>query len=165
MHAKHAFTHTCSKHAYTHMHAKHAYMHTHLIIHMKMEKEKSPPDHILWFKSSKAPSQRVGLSYGLKGPTLCVVLHTTHPTYNTALYSPTYNAAPLLPTPRFSQPTASSPTQLSQQIPALLAIASSRLRTDTLRLLFPFQSHFAHFFHLLYKHQVNEALPDHIHCL
>lgn len=40
-----------------------------------------------------------------------------------ALYGPTSNTAPLSPTPRFFQPTVSSPTQLSQQIPALLAIA------------------------------------------
>lgn len=77
-HAKHTYTHMCAKHAYTHTHAKHAYMHKHLHIHIKMEKEKSPPDHILWLKSSKALSQGVGPSYGLKGPTRIVRSYIQH---------------------------------------------------------------------------------------
>lgn len=118
MHAKHAYIHTCSKHAYTHTRSKHAYthtcskhayMHTHLHIHMKMEKEKSHP--IIFFGLNPPKLHLKGWGH----PMAKKALHV--------LYGPASNTAPLSPTLRFFQLTVSSPTQLSQQIPALLAIA------------------------------------------
>lgn len=163
MHAKHAYIHTClkhaythtrSKHAYTHTHSKHAYMHTHLHIHMKMEKEKSHP--IIFFGLNPPKLHLKGWGH----PMAEKALH--------ALYGPTSNAAPLSPTPRFF----SAHSQFFDSvIPADTCTAchspstsSSHLRT--LLLLFPLQRVILlTSFHLLYKHQVNEALPDHIHCL